>query len=187
MLDRLRGFQDRVGNGALPVSKSDRGSNCICSGTVSMFEKAGFNTISSLATGRIPAGICFATWRKFVVAVLVVLVLGLSGYSVSAYRELRNWIVSSSSVGSSFREFNTPSGINRSIAYDRGQVSCRIPFSDPQGNILAHGSNGDVIQVSVSWTLYRCDLKIGLFLVLLQLGKYHVSFTGYPMTLPPKC
>jgi len=37
---------------AYPVSKTDQGSNYIYSGTVSMFEKAGFKTIAPLATGR---------------------------------------------------------------------------------------------------------------------------------------
>jgi len=34
------------------VSKTDQGSNYIYSGTVSMFEKAGFKTTALLATGR---------------------------------------------------------------------------------------------------------------------------------------
>ena len=37
---------------AYPVSKTDQGSNYIYSGTVSMFEKAGFKTITPLAAGR---------------------------------------------------------------------------------------------------------------------------------------
>ena len=37
---------------AYPVSKTDQGSNYIYSGTVSMFEKAGFKTVAPLATGR---------------------------------------------------------------------------------------------------------------------------------------
>jgi hypothetical protein len=37
---------------AYPVSKTDQGSNYIYSGTVSMFEKAGFKTIAQLAAGR---------------------------------------------------------------------------------------------------------------------------------------
>ena len=37
---------------AYPVSKTDQGSNYIYSGTVSMFEKAGFKTTAPLATGR---------------------------------------------------------------------------------------------------------------------------------------
>jgi ribosomal protein S18 acetylase RimI-like enzyme len=37
---------------AYPVSKTDQGSNYIYSGTVSMFEKAGFKTIAPLAAGR---------------------------------------------------------------------------------------------------------------------------------------
>ncbi len=169
---------------AYPVSKTDQGSNYFCSGTVSMFEKAGFNTIEPFATSRIPAGFYFATPRRLVVVILVVLVLGSFGYSVSAYPPLRNWIVSSSVFGNRSR-FNTLSGINGSISYDRGAVSCGIPFPDPQGNILAQGPDGNVIQVSVKWTLNQCDLKSGVFQVILPPGKYHVSFTGYPLTLPP--
>jgi len=37
---------------AYPVSKTDQGSTYIYSGTVSMFEKAGFKTVAPLATGR---------------------------------------------------------------------------------------------------------------------------------------
>jgi len=37
---------------AYPVGRTDQGSNYIYCGTVSMFEKAGFKTIASLATGR---------------------------------------------------------------------------------------------------------------------------------------
>ncbi len=37
---------------AYPVSKTDQGSNYMYSGTVTMFEKAGFNMITPLATGR---------------------------------------------------------------------------------------------------------------------------------------
>ena len=37
---------------AYPVSKTDQGSNYIYCGTVSMFKKAGFKTITPLATGR---------------------------------------------------------------------------------------------------------------------------------------
>jgi GNAT superfamily N-acetyltransferase len=37
---------------AYPVSKTDQGSNYIYSGTVRMFEKAGFKTIAPLSTGR---------------------------------------------------------------------------------------------------------------------------------------
>jgi ribosomal protein S18 acetylase RimI-like enzyme len=37
---------------AYPVRKTDQGSNYIYSGTMSMFKKAGFKTITPLATGR---------------------------------------------------------------------------------------------------------------------------------------
>jgi GNAT superfamily N-acetyltransferase len=37
---------------AYPVSKTDQGSNYMYCGTVGMFEKVGFKTIASLATGR---------------------------------------------------------------------------------------------------------------------------------------
>ena len=37
---------------AYPVSKTDQGSNYIYCGTASMFKKAGFKTITPLATGR---------------------------------------------------------------------------------------------------------------------------------------
>jgi ribosomal protein S18 acetylase RimI-like enzyme len=37
---------------AYPVSKTDQGSNYIYCGTVSMFKKAGFKTITPLTTGR---------------------------------------------------------------------------------------------------------------------------------------
>ena len=121
--------------------------------------------------------------RKFVVVFLGVLVLGSFGYSISACSELRNWMVSSPVFGS-FSRFNTPSGINGSISYDRGAVRCGIPFPDPQGKILAQGATGDIIQVSVNWKLYRCDLKSGVFQVILPPGKYHVGFTGYPLTAP---
>ncbi len=39
---------------AYPVSKSDQGLNYLYCGTVRVFEKAGFKTIASLATGRTP-------------------------------------------------------------------------------------------------------------------------------------
>jgi len=39
---------------AYPVSETDQGSNYMYCGTVGMFEKAGFKTIASLATGRTP-------------------------------------------------------------------------------------------------------------------------------------
>lgn len=37
---------------AYPVSKTDQGSNYIYSGTVTMFEKAGFKTVAPLGEGR---------------------------------------------------------------------------------------------------------------------------------------
>lgn len=37
---------------AYPVKKTDQGSNYMYSGTVSMFEKAGFKTVGPLGTGR---------------------------------------------------------------------------------------------------------------------------------------
>jgi ribosomal protein S18 acetylase RimI-like enzyme len=37
---------------AYPVSQSDQGSNYLCSGTVTMFEKAGFKTVAPLGEGR---------------------------------------------------------------------------------------------------------------------------------------
>jgi len=45
--------------------------------------------------------------------------------------------------------------------------------------------DGKIVQVSVEWTFTKCDLKTGVFQVLVHPGKYHVSFTGYPLTLPP--
>ncbi len=63
-------------------------------------------------------------------------------------------------------------------------VSCSIPFHDPQGSVLVQGPDGDVNQVSVKWTLAQCDLKTGVFRIFVQPGTYHVSFTGYPLTLP---
>src|SRR6266571_4999619 len=93
---------------------------------------------------RIVTRFCLASpWRKLAVVILAGLVLGSFGYSVSAYPQLRSWIVSR-------------------------------PVPD-----------GDVNQVSVKWTLAQCDLKTGVFRIFVQPGTYHVSFTGYPLTLPP--
>ena len=80
--------------------------------------------------------------------------------------------------------FNARSGIVGSISYHRGAVSCSIPFPDPQGSVLVQGREGSVNQVSVGWTLTQCDLKTGVFRIFVQPGNYHVSFAGYPLTLP---
>ena len=49
---------------AYPVSKTDQGSNYIYSGTVRMFEKAGFKTIAPLATGRTATAVMRKTIRS---------------------------------------------------------------------------------------------------------------------------
>jgi len=123
-------------------------------------------------------------WRKLTVLILAGLVLGSFGYSVSAYAQMRGWIVSNPVLYSLSRMFNARSGIVGSIAYDRGAVSCSIAFPDPQGSVLVQRPDGNVNQVSVRWALTPCDLKTGVFRILVQPGNYHVSFTGYPLTLP---
>ena len=134
---------------------------------------------------RIVTRFCLASpWRKLAVVILAGLVLGSFGYSVSAYPQLRSWIVSRPVLDGPSGMFNARSGIVGSVAYDRGAVSCSIPFHDPQGSVLVQGPDGDVNQVSVKWTLAQCDLKTGVFRIFVQPGTYHVSFTGYPLTLP---
>src|SRR5437899_12057881 len=55
---------------------------------------------------------------------------------------------------------------------------------DPQGSVPVRRPDGNVDQVSVSWTLTQCNLKTGVFRIFVQPGNYHVSFLGYPLTLP---
>jgi len=123
--------------------------------------------------------------RKLAVVVLAGLVLGSFVYSVSAYPQLRNWTVSNPVLEGLYGMLSVPSGIKGSIAYDRGAVSCSYPFPDPQGSVLVQGPDGKIVQVSVEWTFTKCDLKTGVFQVLVPPGKYQVSFTGCPLTLPP--
>src|SRR5207302_10652638 len=61
-----------------------------------------------------------------------------------------------------------------------GNVTCQ----DPQGSVPVRVAHGNVDQFSVSWTLTQCNLKTGVFRIFVQPGNYHVSFTGYPLTLP---
>jgi len=135
---------------------------------------------------RILTRFCLASpRRKLAVVVLAGLVLGSFGYSFSAYPQLRNWMVSNPVLEGLYGMLSAPSGIKGSIAYDRGAVSCRYSFPDPQGSVLVQGPDGKIVQVSVEWTFTKCDLKTGVFQVLVPPGRYHVSFTGYPLTLPP--
>jgi len=124
--------------------------------------------------------------RNLGVVIPAGLVLGSFGYYVSAYPQLPSWVVSSPGFGGPSSVFNAPSGINGSIAYNRGAVSCSLPFPDPQGSVLVQGLNGNIVQVSVQWNPTQCDLKTGVFRILEHLGNYHVSLTRYPMTLPPQ-
>src|SRR5438093_13645891 len=146
---------------------------------------AGSPTLKGL-DDRILTRFCLASpRRKLAVGVLAGLVLGSFVYSVSAYPQLRNWTVSNPVLEGLYGMLSTPSGIKGSIAYDRGAVSCSYPFPDPQGSALVQGPDGKIVQVSVEWTFTKCDVKTGVFRVLVPPGRYHVSFTRYPLTLPP--
>jgi len=61
------------------------------------------------------------SWRRVLVVVLAGLVIGPSGYFVTAYHQVRDWIAAKNLVLHGLSSVLTaPSGIDRSIAYDAG-------------------------------------------------------------------
>src|SRR5205809_7461186 len=103
---------------------------------------AGSPTLKGL-DDRILTRLCLVSpRRKLAVVVLAGLVLGSFVYSVSAYPQLRNWMVSNPIVEGLYGMLSPPSGIEGSVAYDRGAVSCSLSFPDPQGSVLVQGPDG---------------------------------------------
>jgi hypothetical protein len=123
--------------------------------------------------------------RKLAIIIILMVVFASLSYSIASYSMLRDWIIAGPLLGGLPGMFNSPAGINGSIAMDRGASVCSLPFPDPPGNVLVQSSHGNIIQAPVDWTFTHCDYKIGFFQILVPPGKYQVSFTGFALTSAP--